>query len=56
MRASATAPREYVTGAGDSLVSLIAELSRRASATRVHVSRPGFSLTLGRTPADGAGS
>jgi len=54
MRAAASPVREYVTGGGDSLVSMIAELSRRAGSSRVYVSRPGFSLTLGRSTPDNA--
>jgi oxaloacetate decarboxylase alpha subunit len=47
MRAAAGPVREYETR-GDSLVHLVGELSRIAGNTTVHISRPGFNLTLGR--------
>ncbi len=50
MRASPTGSgpvKEYDTE-GDAMVSLISELSRLAGGNTVRISKPGFSLTLGK--------
>ena len=49
MHAATTGPvKEYRTDA-DPLVSLVAELSKLKGANSIHISKPGFNLTLGRT-------
>jgi oxaloacetate decarboxylase alpha subunit len=48
MHAATTGPvKEYLTDT-DPLVSLVAELSKLKGANSIHISKPGFNLTLGR--------
>ncbi|MBI2959275.1 MAG: biotin carboxyl carrier protein [Betaproteobacteria bacterium] len=47
MRAASGPVKEYVTD-GDTLVTLVTELAKRAGRNTIRISRPGFSLVLGR--------
>ena len=53
MREVAGPARDYDRGE-DALIDILDTLSRRAGRSTVHISRPGFSLTLGRAPGGAA--